>query len=119
MMARIHILKTLPLVVIGLWAAALPAHDETGVDSSSPAVAASSPTVPASLPPSSAESGDLQTALLHAAPTLRPDALGAALSAWDALHARGEVARPLLSVIDYSLPSTAKRMWVFDLGSRR
>jgi len=60
-----------------------------------------------------------ETALLHAAPTIRPEALRAALSAWDSLLSRGEVFRPLLTVIDYSLPSIAKRLWVFDLASRR
>ena len=61
----------------------------------------------------------LEAALLQVAPTLRPEALRAALYAWDALHSRGEVSRPLLTVIDYGLPSIVKRMWVFDLASRR
>ena len=61
----------------------------------------------------------IETTLLHAAPTIRPEALRAALSAWGALHYRGEVSRPVLTVIDYGLPSTVKRMWVFDLASRR
>jgi hypothetical protein len=60
-----------------------------------------------------------EAALLRAAPTIRPEALRAALSAWDALRSRGELSRPLLTVIDYGLPSTTKRMWVFDLASRR
>lgn len=61
----------------------------------------------------------LETALLRTAPTLRPEALRAALSAWDSLHARGEITSPLLTVIDYGLASTARRLWVFDLASRR
>jgi hypothetical protein len=61
----------------------------------------------------------LETALLHTAPTLRPEALRAALSAWSSLHERGEITSRLLTVIDYGLPSTAKRLWVFDLASRR
>jgi hypothetical protein len=61
----------------------------------------------------------IETALLHRAPTIRAGALRAALSAWDALHARGEISRPLLTVIDYGLPSTTRRLWVFDLASRR
>jgi len=60
----------------------------------------------------------IETALLSAAPTLRPEALRSALAAWEALQSRGEIARPLLTVIDYGLPSTTKRMWVFDLASR-
>lgn len=60
----------------------------------------------------------LESTLLSLAPTLRPQALHAALSAWQSLTSRGEAVRPILTVIDYSLPSTAKRMWVFDLASR-
>ena len=110
-MPRMQLLKALPLLTLALSAAALPAA-QTVVD-------LPSPTFTMSQPPSGANSSDLETALLQAAPTLRLDALRGALSAWEALHTRGEVARPLLTVIDYSLPSTAKRMWVFDLASRR
>lgn len=70
-------------------------------------------------PPTTAGSKDLESELLQAAPTLRREALHAALSSWNDLRARGELSRPTLSVIDYSLPSTTKRMWVFDLASRR
>lgn len=77
------------------------------------------PAPPSPLPPPGATAGALETALQHAAPTLRAGALHAALSAWDALRSRGEVFRPLLTVIDYGLPSTTKRMWVFDLAARR
>jgi len=61
----------------------------------------------------------LEAVLLKAAPTLRPQPLHAALSAWESLKTRGESVRQLLTVIDYSLPSTSKRMWVFDLASRK
>ena len=57
-----------------------------------------------------------EAALLAAAPTLRPEALRAALRSWKTLRERGEVALDFLSVIDYGLPSTAPRLWVFDLG---
>ncbi len=60
-----------------------------------------------------------EMALLRSAPTIRPAALEAALAAWDDLNSRGEVSRPRLTVIDYSLSSTTKRMWVFDLVSCR
>lgn len=61
----------------------------------------------------------IEAALLRVAPTLRPEALRAGLAAWEALNSRDEISRPLLTVIDYGLPSTAKRMWVFELTSRR
>ena len=78
-----------------------------------------SPAPQASLAPTVTNVGAIETALLLAAPTIRPEALRAALSAWDVLHSRGEISRPLLTVIDYGLPSTTKRVWVFDLASRR
>ncbi|HEU5180957.1 MAG TPA: murein L,D-transpeptidase catalytic domain family protein [Candidatus Polarisedimenticolia bacterium] len=92
-----------------------------GADTTGPA-----PSLPASaqtLPASAATLSDpdpvmeLESALRRAAPTVRPEALHAALSAWEALNSRGQVARSLLTVIDYSLPSTAKRLWVFDLAT--
>jgi hypothetical protein len=61
----------------------------------------------------------LELALQHEAESLHPQALHAALASWDALRAQGQVQRPLLCVIDYGLPSTAKRLWVFDLASER
>ena len=61
----------------------------------------------------------LEPDLLRVAPTLRPEALRAALAAWDALDSQGEVTRPLLTVIDYGLPSITPRMWVFDLAARQ
>jgi hypothetical protein len=61
----------------------------------------------------------IETELLQAAPTIRPEALHAALSAWDALHSRGEISRPIFTVIDYGLSSMTKRLWVFDLASRQ
>lgn len=69
--------------------------------------------------PSGTNARAIETDLLRAAPTMRPEALRAALSAWGTLYSRGEISRPLLTVIDYGLPSTVKRMWVFDLASRR
>jgi len=59
----------------------------------------------------------LESALLRVAPTLRQQALHAALSAFESLAAKGEAMRPILTVIDYSLPSTAKRLWTFNLAN--
>ena len=58
--------------------------------------------------------------LLHAlAPDLRQEALQPALAAWERLRGEGVATRPLLTVIDYGLPSTRPRLWVFDLDDRR
>ena len=75
-------------------------------------------TVPAALPvvdPTAA----LATALREMAPDLRPEALQPALTAWERLRGEGVATRPLLTVIDYGLPSTKPRLWVFDLDARR
>jgi hypothetical protein len=61
----------------------------------------------------------LESALLAQAAGLSPDALHAALASWRSLSSAGEIQCPVLSVIDYELPSTAKRLWVFDLENGR
>ena len=105
--------RTLLLTTLPLLAGVPPARGEAAV------VLSGSPGPQTNLPPGARDARAIETALLHAAPTLRPAALRAALSAWDALNFRGEISRPILTVIDYDLPSVAKRMWVFDLVSHR
>jgi hypothetical protein len=68
-------------------------------------------------PPAAISPEVLENDLLKSATGLHPEALHRALLAWDELHALGEAQCPLLTVIDYGLPSTDKRMWVFDLES--
>lgn len=60
--------------------------------------------------------------LRRAAPDLDPVVLQAALDRASCARARGELpagAPPILAVIDYSLPSTAPRLWVLDLEEPR
>lgn len=53
---------------------------------------------------------------MGAAPDAPPKALlETALDAWTCARTRGDVSRPLVTVIDYSRPSTEKRLWVLDL----
>ena len=55
-------------------------------------------------------------ALLNAAPDLKPQALDYALLARGNGLKQGVVKRQdILTIIDYSLPSTQKRLWTFDL----
>jgi hypothetical protein len=59
-------------------------------------------------------------ALRAAAPDLDPGVLDLALEAHDWAEARGGGRRDdVLTVIDYSLPSTRPRLWVFDLDRER
>lgn len=61
---------------------------------------------------------DLLAELTQAAPKLNPAVLQRAVSALQcAAPQRSKQAR--LAVIDYSLPSTQPRLWVFDLAQRR
>jgi hypothetical protein len=67
----------------------------------------------------SARAADRESGMLQQASGLHAEALHAALASFDCLSEEGVVQRPILSVIDYGLPSTAKRLFVFDLASGR
>lgn len=76
---------------------------------------AAPPAVPAVL-----ASGELLTRLQAAAPGIDRTALSLALDARDCAIRSGEVAASQrLGVIDYSRPSTERRLWVFDLSHAR
>jgi hypothetical protein len=65
-------------------------------------------------------SDSLVPALLRQAPGLRPTVLQLALEAAKKAGEQGLVTRRnLLTVIDYSLPSTQPRLFVFDLAARK
>ena len=62
----------------------------------------------------------LAATLLRQAPGLRGEVLRLALDATQSASERGLVRRKdILTVIDYSLPSTQPRLFVFDLGKRK
>jgi hypothetical protein len=62
----------------------------------------------------------LRQALLNTAPDLKPQALDYALLARANGLKQGVVKRQdILTIIDYSVPSTQKRLWTFDLEKRR
>jgi hypothetical protein len=70
------------------------------------------------LPATAAAMPGLETRLLRQAPDLDPTVLDLALKARDC--ATGGAARgSRLAVIDYSKPSTDKRLWIFDLTKAR
>lgn len=129
-------MKTLLLAAVALVGAllvtTLPAP-ATSPEADAPAVAAAAPALPAPtvvktarVKPAAAPARRPQPAAAvapapvpFAAPGLRPEVLNLALSAASCAQSRGVVRRPdILTVIDYSLPSTEKRMWVLDLANR-
>jgi hypothetical protein len=79
------------------------------------AVSSIGPLRAASLPAD--DRADLARAAARAG--LRPDVLRLALRARDRAAARGLTARPILTVIDYSLASRERRLWVLDLAHAR
>lgn len=67
---------------------------------------------------SQSHAGNMQTILTRLAPEADPRVLNLALEARDcAAKNLGIAPSPRLAVIDYSLPSTERRLWVFDLQS--
>jgi hypothetical protein len=71
-------------------------------------------------PPPPAYSPTQFAALLKLAPKLAPQALEAALTALKRLLASGaKVRSDVITVIDYTKPSTEHRLWVFDLAHTR
>ncbi len=49
------------------------------------------------------------------APSLKTKVLNLAVKAYNHANEKGQVKKPYLTVIDYSLPSSKQRMWVFDV----
>lgn len=57
--------------------------------------------------------------LSELAPTANPTVISLALAATECAAAQGEPRSDRLAVIDYSMPSTEPRLWVFDLTTRK
>ena len=60
----------------------------------------------------------LYNSLAQAAPELNPQVLKSALSAMQCAVSSGASPAQNLAVIDYSQPSTARRLWIFDLRKK-
>lgn len=61
----------------------------------------------------------LSNALIQAAPSLNNKVLSTALSAMQCALSNGAEPAKRLAVIDFSLPSSEKRLWIFDLQSKK
>ncbi len=60
----------------------------------------------------------LYSSLARSAPELNPTVLKSALNAVQCAVNNGEERSERLAVIDYSQPSTARRLWIFDLRKK-
>jgi hypothetical protein len=61
----------------------------------------------------------LEVALAKAAPNANAKVIALAVRATQCTRAQGAAPAQRLAVIDYSLPSTEQRLWVFDLKKRK
>lgn len=61
----------------------------------------------------------LEAALVKAAPDANAKVIALAVRASQCTRAQGAAPAQRLAVIDYSLPSTEQRLWVFDLKKRK
>lgn len=61
----------------------------------------------------------LAASLAMDAPDLNPEVLHTALSAMQCAIAGGATPAERLAVIDFSLPSSAQRLWIFDLNTQK
>ncbi|MES1955925.1 murein L,D-transpeptidase catalytic domain family protein [Salinisphaera hydrothermalis] len=66
-----------------------------------------------------AHAASLSDTLERLAPSADPKVLALAASAMSCAERRGQPVADRLAVIDYSLPSTERRLWVFDLSRPR
>lgn len=66
--------------------------------------------------------GDINTETQHLsrkAPELNTKVLKLALTAYEKAQRNGLAKKPILTVIDYSLPSSKQRLWVFDVRKEK
>lgn len=77
------------------------------------------PLLAAGFAPAHALTASLADALGKLAPQANARVIELALAATDCAVAQGQAPAERLAVIDYSLPSTEPRLWVFDLVSRK
>ncbi|MGN6519663.1 MAG: murein L,D-transpeptidase catalytic domain family protein [Dokdonella sp.] len=65
-----------------------------------------------------ADIAEAATALWHAAPAANPRVLEMATSALACRNRQADEVDRILAIIDYSRPSTERRLWVFDVTTR-
>lgn len=66
-----------------------------------------------------AEEANIQDEILSQATTLNPTALNISLKAYSCAVKQGLTKKPILTIIDFSKPSSQKRLWVIDLQHKK
>lgn len=62
---------------------------------------------------------DKEVKIFRSKTSINPQVLQLGLKAFAVAQNNGDCVKPILTVVDYSLPSTAKRMWVLDLDRHK
>jgi len=62
---------------------------------------------------------DVVTRIKKQAPALKPTILRKAVIAYQHAKKQGVMHKPIVTVIDYSMPSSKKRLWTIDLNRKR
>ncbi len=100
---QLLLLSTLASTVAFAWSIDLPFYNDS---------------IPNAASPGTNQWVDNEVSILRShASNIDPKVLRLSLVAYQNTHKRGLATKPVLTVIDYSKPSTEKRMWVFDVKS--
>lgn len=59
---------------------------------------------------------DKKIPVFSAKTNIKPEVLKLGLNAFNVAQSNGDCNKPILTVVDYSLPSNQKRMWILDLA---
>lgn len=122
---QIQELKTMPVDTINIITPVLPKADLStiktiGINSSQPIPVDSSLIRSInSYAPTNTSGDDVINVIESQAPNLNREILKLSLTAYEHAQKKGVASNQLLTIVDYSKPSTERRLWVIDLTSKK